>query len=219
MNMNKRDLKKLSKSELINVLLKQKKSKKVCNHEDLLDNDPFKNEVPQKPARRIPKPTSKPPPPILQVEEKEHITDVPSSKIKELKRAHKNHAKSYKIELHSKSSPFAQFIKTKELVESHLDNLLKTMKEFKFVETLVVTFEKLKIVNEKPISIYRTAYFNSNAKMITKVHDIEPKLRMSGDEISNKIDKWISEGSGQIIDQIESHYINVTLYRLLNGSS
>ena len=87
--MNERDLEKLSKSELIKLLLKQKKSKKVRNHEDLPDNDPFKNEVPQpitlpqKPARRIPKSTRKPPLPILQVEEKEHITDVPSSKIKD----------------------------------------------------------------------------------------------------------------------------------------
>ena len=82
--MDKRDLKKLSKSELIKMLSKQKKSKKVRNHEDLLNNYPFKDEVPQpitlpqKPARRIPKPTKKPPPPLM----KEHITDVPSSKIK-----------------------------------------------------------------------------------------------------------------------------------------
>ena len=48
--MNKRDLKKLSKSQLMKMLLK-----KVSNHEDLLDNDPFKDEV----AQRI-KPT--PPP-------------------------------------------------------------------------------------------------------------------------------------------------------------
>ena len=40
--MNKRDLKKLSKSELIKMLLKQKKSKKFRNHEDLLDNDPLR---------------------------------------------------------------------------------------------------------------------------------------------------------------------------------
>ena len=45
MDMEKKDLKKLSKSELIKMLLKQKESKKVRNHEDLLDNDPFKNEV------------------------------------------------------------------------------------------------------------------------------------------------------------------------------
>ena len=45
MDMNERDFEKLSKSELIKMLLKQKKSKKVRNHEDLLDNDPFKDEV------------------------------------------------------------------------------------------------------------------------------------------------------------------------------
>ena len=66
MNMNERDLEKLSKAELIKMLLKQRKSKKVRNHEDLLDSDPFKGEVSQpvpqpitqqqKPTRRIPNP-------------------------------------------------------------------------------------------------------------------------------------------------------------------
>ena len=142
-DMNERDLEKLSKSELIKLLLKQKKSKKVHNHEDLLDNDPFKDEVAQEPAKRIPKPTRKPPPlPILRVEEKEHITDVPSSKIKELKRALKNHAKSYEIELQDNLNPLNHFTKTRPLIESHLEDLLKTMKGFKFIETLEVTFEK-----------------------------------------------------------------------------
>ena len=153
-DMEKKDLKKLTKGQLIKLLLKQKKSKKVSNHEDLLDNDPFKDEVVQKPAksikpprtgkwesvkpkpiprksvnedlilppeqfqdgykpipkprtdrprqihnaRRPPKPTRKPPP-IPQVEEKEHITNVTSSKIKELNKALKGHAKSYGIEI------------------------------------------------------------------------------------------------------------------------
>ena len=52
-NMNERDLKKLSKSELIKMLLKQKKSNKVSNHEDLLDNDPFKDEVSQPVAQPV----------------------------------------------------------------------------------------------------------------------------------------------------------------------
>ena len=149
-DMEKKDLKKLTKGQLIKLLLKQKKSKKVRNHEDLLDNNPFKDEVAQEPAksfrppppprtgkwesikpkpiprksvnedlilppldgykpipkprtdrplkmqnaRRPPKPTRKPPP-IPQVEEKEHITNVTSSKIKELNKALKGHAKSY----------------------------------------------------------------------------------------------------------------------------
>ena len=56
--MERKDLKKLTKGQLIKLLLEQKKSKKVCNHEDLLDNDPFKEEVAQEPAKCI-----KPPPP------------------------------------------------------------------------------------------------------------------------------------------------------------
>ena len=185
MNMNKRDLKKLSKSELIKMLLKQKKSKKVRNHEDLLDNDPFKDEVsqpvpqpitlPQKPTRRIPKPTIKPP--ILQVEEKEHITDVPSSKIKELNRALKGHPKLYRIELQDDLNSLNHFTKTKVLVESHLEDLLKTVKGFKFIETLEVTFEKVTIDSKtgERVSIYKTAFFNGKAKIITKANDIEPE--------------------------------------------
>ena len=224
MDMNERDLEKLSKSELIKLLLKQKKSKKVRNHEDLLDNNPFKDEVVQEPAKRIkpPKPTRKPPPPpILQVEEKEHITDVPSFKIKELKRALKNDAKSYEIELQDNLNPLNHFTKTRPLIESHLEDLLKTMKGFKFIETLEVMFEKDTIDSKtgKRVSIYKTAFFNGKAKVVTKVDDIEPELNMSRQEILNTIDKWVSEGSGWAVDRIDGHYINVTLYKPLNGSS
>ena len=52
-DMEKKDLKKLTKGQLVKLLLKQKKSKKVRNHEDLLKNDPFKDEVAQEPAKRM----------------------------------------------------------------------------------------------------------------------------------------------------------------------
>ena len=58
-DMEKKDLKKLTKGQLNKLLLKQKKSKKVSNHEDLLDNDPFKDEVAQEPTKCI-----KPTPPL-----------------------------------------------------------------------------------------------------------------------------------------------------------
>ena len=45
-DMEKKDLKKLTKGQLIKLL-----SKKVSNHEDLLDNDPFKDEVVQEPIK------------------------------------------------------------------------------------------------------------------------------------------------------------------------
>ena len=53
-DMEKKDLKKLTKGQLIKLLFK-----KVSNHEDLLDNDPFKDEVAQEPTKRI-----KPTPPL-----------------------------------------------------------------------------------------------------------------------------------------------------------
>ena len=95
------------------------------------------------------------------------------------------------------------------------------MKGFKFIETLEVAFEKDTIDSKtgKLVSIYKTAFFNGKAKTITKVDDIEPKLNMSRQEILNVIDKWVSEGSGWVIDRIDSHYLNVTLYKPLNGSS
>ena len=214
------------------MLLKQNKSKKVRNHEDLLDNDPFKNEVSQPVPQPIairqkltpiqirikpPKPTRKPPPPPM----KEHITDVPSSKIEELNRALKGHAKSYGIELQDNLNPLNHFTKTKVLVESHLEDLLKTMKGFKFVETLEVTFEKETIDSKtgERVSIYKTAFFNCKAKTITKANDIVYEISMSRQEIFDVIDKWVSEGSGWVIDRIGNHYINVITYQPLNGSS
>ena len=241
----KKDLKKLTKRQLIKLLLKR-----VSNHEDLLDNDPFKDEVAQEPTKptppprtgkwesvprksvnedgykpipkprtdRPPKPTRKPPP-VPQAEE--HITNVPVPKIKELNRALKGHAKSYEIELQDNLNPLNHFTKTRPQTESHLEDLLKTMKGFKFIETLEVTFEKDTIDSKtgKRVSIYKTAFFNGKAKTITKVDDIEPELNMSRQEILNTIDKWVSEGSGWVIDRIDSHYLKVTLYKPLNGSS
>ena len=182
MDMERKYLKKLTKGQLIKLLLKQKESKKVNNHEHLLNNDPFKDEVAQEPAKRIkpPKPTRKPPPPpIPQVED--HIINVPVPKIKDLNRALKGHAKSYGIELQDNLNPLNHFTKTRALIESHLESLFKDKKGFKFFETLEVTFEKDAIDSKtgKRVSIYKTAFFNGKAKTITKANDIEHELSMS----------------------------------------
>ena len=220
--------------------------KKVSNHEDLLDNDPFEDEVAQEPTKRI-KPTpplrtgkweSINPKPIPRKSVNEDLILPPPDedkpipkpridrprqipKIKELNRALKGHANSYEIELQDNLYPLNHFTKTRPQTESHLEDLLKTMKGFKFIETLEVTFEKDTIDSKtgKRVSIYKTAFFNGKAKTITKVDDIEPELNMSRQEILNVIDKWVSEGSRWVIDRIDSHYLNVTLYKPLNGSS
>ena len=128
MYMEKEDLKKLSKGQLIKLLLKQKKSKKVSNHEGLLNNNPFKDEVAQEPTKprtdRSLQMQNAPRPPIPQVED--HTINVPVPKIKELNKALKGHAKSYGIELLDNLKPLNHFTNTKTLVKSHLEDLLKT---------------------------------------------------------------------------------------------
>ena len=95
------------------------------------------------------------------------------------------------------------------------------MKQFKFIGTLEVTFEKETIDSKtgKHVSIYKTAFFNGKAKTITEANDTEHELSMSRQEILNVIDKWVSEGSGWVIDRIDSHYINITTYQPLQRSS
>ena len=150
-------------------------------------------QVAQEPAKHIkpPKPTRKPP--IPQVED--HIINVPVPKIKELNKALKGHAKSYGIELQDNLNPLNHFTKTKTLVKSHLEDLLKDMKGFKFIETMEVTFEKDTIDSKtgKRVSIYKTAFFNGKAKTITKANDIEHELSMSRQEILNVIDEWFQK--------------------------
>ena len=146
---------------------------------------------------------------------------MPSSKIKELNLALKGHAKLYGIELQDSLNPLNHFTKTKALVKSHSEDLLKDMKGFKFIEMLEVTLEKETIDSKtgRHASIYKMAFFNGRAKTITKPNDIEPELSMFRQEILNAIDKWVSEGSGWVIDSINNHYINVTTYKPLHGSS
>ena len=96
-------------------------------------------------AHRPPKPQRSPPPPLPPKrvhEEPDSVTDKSSSKIKELSRALKGHAKSFEVGIQDNLNPLNHFTKTKVLVESHLKDLLKTMKGFKFIEMLEVAFKK-----------------------------------------------------------------------------
>ena len=44
-------------------------------------------------------------------------------------------------------------------------------------------------------------------------------MENSFQEVSYLIDNWINEGSGWIVELIESQYINISTYRPLSGSS
>ena len=64
---------------------------------------------------------------------------------------------------------------------------------------------------------YSPVYFNSTTK--TVINSEEFDLDQSFQEILYKIDNWINQGSGWIVESIEESYLNVSSYSPLIGST
>ena len=92
-------------------------------------------------------------------------------------------------------------------------DLLNETKGFKYQITLKVLLKKYKPDRE---SEFRPVYFNSATKTLIN-HRF--RLENSFQEILQLIHDWINEGSGWIVESIESQYINISTYRPLSGSS
>ena len=88
------------------------------------------------------------------------------------------------------------------------------MKGFKFNEVLI-TFEKQK----GDELIEKTAYFNGKVQTIINDTEIAESLQITQNQIINKIQQWISEGSAWLIQSVDGHFINVVKYQPLKGSS
>ena len=92
-------------------------------------------------------------------------------------------------------------------------DLLNETKGFKYQITLKVMLKKYKPNGEIE---FRPVYFNSTTKTVIN-HKFS--LENAFQEILYRIDNWINEGSGWIVELIESQYINISTYRPLSGSS
>ena len=92
-------------------------------------------------------------------------------------------------------------------------DLLNETKDFKYQITLKVTLKKYKPNGEIES---RPVYFNSTTKAVIN-HKFS--LENAFQEILYRIDNWINEGSGWIVELIESQYISISTYRPLSGSS
>ena len=276
-DMEKKDLKKLTKGQLIELLLKKEKKPKVVivddtkptrpkqhNHEDLLDNDSFKDEVTQrikptpqprtgkwenvkpKPVprksvkqmvkeyediiqppeqfrdgykpipkprtdilppkgNRPPKPTRRPPP----------IPEGVKPSMTQMRKALKNSTKSYAVDIINNKNPLHQLTETKNVIKHRIIKELLELKGFKYIETLKITFEK----KQGDGTTTKTAYFNSKTKTLINAMEINEVLQTSREELIKAIAQWISEGSGWTIKSVDGHYINLTQYKPLNGSS
>ena len=206
-DMEKKDLKKLTKGQLIKLLLKQEKKKPKVVIVD--DTKPVPTPRTYKP---VPTPRTYKPVPTPRTYKP---VPTPRTKIEQTDKALKGYTKSYEISIKNNKDPLAQMQKTRMAIEYHTKNILTSMKGLKFVETLKVVFIKMS-GNE---IIFKTAYFNSKAKTIINQTEIHESLQMSKQEIINKIAQWVAEGSGWTIQSVDNHYLNIVKYMPLRGGS
>ena len=219
-NMDKASLKKLSKSQLIKLLMKQdnntpvlqkrrpvpapRKSVKemVKRYEENIILPPMQFRDNYKP---IPKPRAV----------KKKPVPTPRTVIKQIDKALKGFVKSYEIDLRNNKDPLVQMQNTRKGAERQVSILLNEMKGLKYVETLKVTFEKI----SADVIVEKSAYFNSTSQTIINQMEINEALQMSKQNILNKIAQWISEGSGWTVQSVDNHYLNIAKYEPMKGSS
>ena len=238
--MNKSSLEKLSKTQLIEMLLKQEKKKPEIIVVD--DTKPVPAPRTYKPRPPIPTPRKSvkqmvqdyednkpvpaprtikpvkapvPTPRTKKLMDKPVPIPAPRTKIEQTDKALKGYTKSYEISIKNNKDPSIQMQNTRLAIKIVINSQLNEMKGLKYVETLKVTFKK-QSDNKK---VYKTAYFNSSAQTIINQIEIADSLQLSKQQILNKVAQWISEGSGWTIKSVDSHYLNIVKYKPMNGSS
>ena len=219
-NMEKSSLKKLSKSQLIKLLLERENPKPVQQKRRPIPTPrksvkemvkQYEDNIIQPPAefRDDHEPVSAP----RTVKRKPVPT--PRTIVKQTDKALKGFAKSYEINIRNNRDPLVQMQNTRKGAERQVTTLLNEMKGLKYVETLKVTFEKI----SADAIVEKSAYFNSTSQTTINEMEIVDSLQMSKQNLLNQISRWISEGSGWIIKSVDRHYLNIAKYEPMKGSS
>ena len=113
------------------------------------------------------------------------------------KHAFKKYAMSYKNELVVKKVPLIQLEASKSSIKDLFNDLLYEMKGFKYQITLKVELKKNKPNGEIE---FTPTYFNSTTKtVINRKFSLDESF-----QILYRIERWVNEGSGWIVELIES---------------
>ena len=120
-----------------------------------------------------------------------------------ISQAFKKYARSYKIEI---IDPLAQLEASKSSIEDLCKDLLNENKGFKYQ----ITVKDYGHVEFAPV------YFNSTTKTVV---NLEYDLDKSFQEILYRIDNWVNEGSGWVIESVDDEYMNISIFSPLSGST
>ena len=146
---------------------------------------------------------------------KQQPVALPRTKIVETRKALKGFTKSYEIGIKNNKDNLVQLQNTTLAMSRLCSKILNDTKGFKFIETLKVTFIKMKDGE----LIDKSGYFNSKVQIVMNSNDISSSLELAQQQIMNQISVWLSEGSGWTISSIDEHYLNTVVYEPMKGNS
>ena len=131
--------------------------------------------------------------------------------ITEILKTVKRYARSYKVEIVNYKDPLVQLEASKPSIKDLFKDLLNKMKGFKHQITVTVLLSKEKGNGEIE---YSSVYFNSKT-VINSGFSLDKPFK----DILQRIDNWISEGSGWVIESINGEYVNISMCSPWIGSS
>ena len=108
----------------------------------------------------------------------------------------RRYAMSYKVKIIEKKDPVKHFEASKLSIKHLLSDLLNETKGFNYQATLKVILKKFKPNGEFQ---FRPVYFNSTTKTVI---NHKYSLKSVFQEILYRIDNWVNEGSGWIVELI-----------------
>ena len=130
------------------------------------------------------------------------------------KTAFSGYAQSYRIEIVDKRDVIIQLKASDISIKKLFKDLLVELKGLKYQITLAVLLSK---VNNSGEIEYSPVYFNSLT--ITVIGSNKFGLNQAFQEIIYRLENWISNGSGWIVEEIISQYLNISSYLPLSGST
>ena len=129
------------------------------------------------------------------------------------KTAFSGFAQKYKIEIVDRKVVIIQVKAGEIIIKKLCKDLLVELKGFKYQITLCVLSSKVK---SSDLIEYRPVYLNSLTKTVIGYNYF---LDQCFNEIIFRLESWISHGSGWILEEVISQFLNLSSYLLLSGST
>ena len=140
-------------------------------------------------------------------------------KLRERKNGLRGVVESFELEYLSSNDPRVLFDTARNSLIKKLNEILHKKGPYKGYLTIRVEFKKRILQDGEEAYEFTKAYFNSTTTIILNELDIRDFYDKAVEEILNRIARWISKGSGWVIERILNLYLNIVSYIPLKGRS